>query len=337
MESIETVNINKLTGSLNYDMWKFGVLLLIEAKGLRKYIDGNASEPMKSKSSREWNLWNEKKLETAMILLDTVDESMVPFLIDCKEPKDIWIRLEALYGQNITNYLINKNFYNKNNNNEIMFNNVREVENNKRSKNNIYSKKIAGIWNGACIKENKREEREIDNYSRKMAKIWNSTSLNEDDNEDKNDETESCLSLSSIDIYNDRKNNLLERNNIWLTNAGIKKHMTSRRDFFSHYEEFDEMFFVRVGGTVMRIFGTGSINFQVHIDGILEDRQMINVLYVPDLKMNLFSIIAVLENGYSFHSYKFHCEVRDKNNMLSCSGVRYKVNVFRLFFQVQVP
>ncbi|XP_051153060.1 uncharacterized protein LOC127276572 [Leptopilina boulardi] len=326
---IEKVNIKKLTGNLNYDMWKFRVLLVIEAKGLRKFIDGTAVEPVQSKTPGEWQLWNKKKFETIMLLLNAVDDSMLPFLAHHQDPKDIWIRLEALYGQNIINQLTNIA--------NGKFLTQQEKEDNEKEGDNIYSKKIANIWNGACIKENKKEEMEIDIYSEKMAIIWNEIFLNED-NEDKIEKVKNIKPTSSLDICCDIiANNMFDESHVWITNPGIKQHMTSRREFFSHFEQLNETPFVNVDNKVLKIYGTGSINFQVQIDGKFEERQMINVLYVPDLKMNLFSIVAVLENGFSFHSHKYHCEVRDKNNRLSCLGVCYKINVFRLFFQVQVP
>lgn len=126
------------------------------------------------------------------------------------------------------------------------------------------------------------------------------------------------------------------QDHVWVANTGINMHMTSRKDFFTFLVPFGKVSFVNINNISLPIVGKGTINFQVEIDGVLVSRQMINVLFVPGLKINLFSVIALLDNGYSFHSYKYHCEVRDTNNKLSCSGVRYEGNVYRLFFQVKV-
>lgn len=102
MYTIENMKlITKLAGSSNYDLWKFEVLLLIEANGLREFIEGTAKEPVKSDSIKKWNLWKRKRSEAAKILLNTVEPSMHPFLVHCNNPKDIWKQLNERYGREI--------------------------------------------------------------------------------------------------------------------------------------------------------------------------------------------------------------------------------------------
>lgn len=83
------------------------------------------------------------------------------------------------------------------------------------------------------------------------------------------------------------------------------------------------------------IAGVETINIQVEVNGRFYDRQLLNVLYVPGLKRNLFSVGAVNNKGFSFHSFETHCEVRDKNGKLNSVGKRYCGNLFKMQFQVK--
>lgn len=47
------------------------------------------------------------------------------------------------------------------------------------------------------------------------------------------------------------------------------------------------------------------------------------MLYVPDLKQNLFSVGAITDKKFLFHSYHDRCNFRNGNGTLSAEGVRY--------------
>lgn len=50
-----------------------------------------------------------------------------------------------------------------------------------------------------------------------------------------------------------------------------------------------------------------------------------------DLKQNLFSVGAITDEKFLFHSYRDRCKIRDGNGALSAEGVRYGY-LFRMLF-----
>lgn len=110
---------------------------------------------------------------------------------------------------------------------------------------------------------------------------------------------------------------------VWIADSGASMHMTSRRDLFSEFFEDSEFGFVKVADNkVLPTAGIGTVEIQVVLNGKVFDRRLSKVLYVPGLKRNLFSVGAATEKNFSFHCFKDHCEVRDKEGILSAVGVR---------------
>lgn len=76
----------------------------------------------------------------------------------------------------------------------------------------------------------------------------------------------------------------------WIIDSGATSHMSSKRQWFQSYEQFVEPMAITIGnGNTIQAYGFGSIKTNV---GTLT-----NVLYVPKLAANLFSIQASLEQG----------------------------------------
>ena len=128
-----------------------------------------------------------------------------------------------------------------------------------------------------------------------------------------------------------------EDNDVWIADSGASMHMTYRSDYFTSFEAVPEEHFVKVADDkILAAAGKGTIVIQEKMNGQLQERELKNVLLVPGLKRNLFSIATISSNNFSFHAYKKKCEVRDSEGELSSIGVRYKT-LFRMLFQVKVP
>lgn len=109
------------------------------------------------------------------------------------------------------------------------------------------------------------------------------------------------------------------------------------RDFFRELGPLKTVRSVKVAGDkVLAVKGFGTIDIRANVNDKVEDRQLTNVLYVPDLKRNLFSVGAITDRGFSFHSYQNRCEVRDDNGNLSAQWARYG-HLFRMLFEVRRP
>ncbi|KAK9712021.1 GAG-pre-integrase domain [Popillia japonica] len=73
---------------------------------------------------------------------------------------------------------------------------------------------------------------------------------------------------------------------------------------------------------VLPTAGIGTVEIQVVLNGKVFERRLSKVLYVPGLKRNLFSVGAATEKNLSLHCFKDHCEVTDKEGILSAVDVR---------------
>ena len=104
-----------------------------------------------------------------------------------------------------------------------------------------------------------------------------------------------------------------------MADSGASMHMTYRRDFFF------ELKFVAFGSCIkvaddkrLPVIGIGNIKIRELISGKIFEHILTNVLFVPNLKRNLFSIGVVNDKGFSFHSYnKDKCEIQNKNGEIT--------------------
>ncbi|KAG7188241.1 hypothetical protein KM043_016104 [Ampulex compressa] len=110
---------------------------------------------------------------------------------------------------------------------------------------------------------------------------------------------------------------------VWLADSGTSMHMSSRRDFFQQIQPVKSVQFVKVAGErMLKVTGVETIDIDAVVNSKHVGRKLEKVLYVPDLKRWLFSVGAIADKGFSFHTYNDRCEVRDKNGSLSAEGVR---------------
>lgn len=55
--------------------------------------------------------------------------------------------------------------------------------------------------------------------------------------------------------------------------------------------------------------GIGTVKVEEKVNGQIHERVLQDVLYVPSLRRNLFSIPAITEKGFSFFASKDTCEI----------------------------
>ena len=104
----------------------------------------------------------------------------------------------------------------------------------------------------------------------------------------------------------------------WIVDSGASSHMTQLKKILVNYEEFDNPQKVGMGdGRTVEAHGKGDIHFTM----ILENNKpkkvtMCNVLYVPKLTCNLFSVRATVTKGNTVKFEKSICRIYDRNGML---------------------
>lgn len=85
----------------------------------------------------------------------------------------------------------------------------------------------------------------------------------------------------------------------WILDSGASMHMTFKRDYFCELNESQYNNSVKLGNKQdIKVCGEGTILIDKKVNGTWERCKLENVLYVPDLRRNLFSEGAVTRRGY---------------------------------------
>ena len=86
----------------------------------------------------------------------------------------------------------------------------------------------------------------------------------------------------------------------WYIDSGASQHMSHQKDSMEDYVEFATPEKVRLGDNrVIEALGKGSVWVQVKVEENYKRAKLQDVLYVPDLAKNLFSVSAVTKKKYS--------------------------------------
>ena len=119
----------------------------------------------------------------------------------------------------------------------------------------------------------------------------------------------------------------------WFLDSGASDHMSNKRCWFSHFEALDDAIPVRVGdGNIIYAHGRGIINILAFDGNQWNEKQLKDVLFVPEIRLNLFSAGCVLDKGFDCISNKDQCELRMGDRTVAV-GVR-KAKFFEMMFKV---
>ncbi|GJQ66088.1 hypothetical protein Trydic_g4167 [Trypoxylus dichotomus] len=129
-------------------------------------------------------------------------------------------------------------------------------------------------------------------------------------------ELELAGNVSAFNIIQ-RKPIAFSPNDKWIMDSGASAHMTFRKEYVTTLQEIDTGCQVTLGdNTCLQIYGKGTIRIQIFINNRWEDGLMDNVLYVPDLRKNLFSEGAVT-NKRMKHERLAHVNIKTLKDMIS--------------------
>ena len=97
----------------------------------------------------------------------------------------------------------------------------------------------------------------------------------------------------------------------WLLDSGATSHMCDNRQLFENYENLENAIPIRLGdGHVVYGIGRGKIAVLAFNGNYWVEWNLINVLHVPKIKINLFSMGSALAKGIRLEStnfqYKFY-------------------------------
>ena len=117
----------------------------------------------------------------------------------------------------------------------------------------------------------------------------------------------------------------------WIIDSGASRHMTFRKEVLYDYKEFEVPEHVGLGdGRTVKALGTGRVKFITQLRHRRRTGWMMDVLYVPKLTSNLFSVHATALKKKVVLFGKRYCWIRDQNRRLvgigSSVGKLYKLD-----------
>lgn len=87
----------------------------------------------------------------------------------------------------------------------------------------------------------------------------------------------------------------------WLIDSGASDHMTHRKEWFCEYTEFKVPVYVKIGnGEQIEALGKGNIKIETSVDNKRIPGVLTNVLFVPCLNQNLFSVKTAAKKNINF-------------------------------------
>ncbi|KMQ92052.1 integrase core domain protein [Lasius niger] len=157
--------------------------------------------------------------------------------------------------------------------------------------------KLQSIYKGACykcgkfrhfqrncrskIKENKNEKEQQNSTKEKQEALYSKLVL---------------TSAGELDV------------DVWYLDSGASSYMTGRRDWFKDYKVFQEPTSIKIGnGVEIAAHGKGHINVSVCTGSKWEEKYLKDVIYVPKLAYNLFSMGSTLDKQMKFESNEKEC------------------------------
>lgn len=108
---------------------------------------------------------------------------------------------------------------------------------------------------------------------------------------------------------------------VWFTDSGASAHMTSRRNWFVEFRQTNgETVYLGDDG-VCEVSGTGAIQIERLVNGLWESAIIEEVLYVPRVKKNLFSVGMCTSKSFEVEFGDKHVKISRRNKVVA-TGIK---------------
>lgn len=121
---------------------------------------------------------------------------------------------------------------------------------------------------------------------------------------------------------------------VWILDSGASVHMSYRRDFFHELQDYttdpnsDRK--VRLGNQKeIEVHGKGTVMIKKYLNGQWEQSVLTEVLYVPDLRRNLFSEGAATRKGYVINKKNRDAIILKENSVVMTASLKHN-NLYEL-------
>lgn len=121
----------------------------------------------------------------------------------------------------------------------------------------------------------------------------------------------------------------------WILDSGASAHMTYRIDFLKDFKP-TASHCVRLGDkSELSVKGTGTVNIKKLVNGNWHNSTINTVLYVPDLKRNLFSEGVITSKGFIVVKNNEVALIKNSDGQLAAVGCKQANNLYRLLFKTE--
>ncbi|UYV68055.1 hypothetical protein LAZ67_5002921 [Cordylochernes scorpioides] len=129
---------------------------------------------------------------------------------------------------------------------------------------------------------------------------------------------------------------LAETKDSWIADSGATDHMTSRREWFSTFEEIPEGVHPVCLEDGKKIYakGKGNIDILSYVDSQKINATLLDVLYIPELETNLFSISTATKHGLTLICKGNQIKLT-KNSKVLVTGIKENSNLYRIFIKAK--
>ncbi|UYV73992.1 hypothetical protein LAZ67_11001747 [Cordylochernes scorpioides] len=129
---------------------------------------------------------------------------------------------------------------------------------------------------------------------------------------------------------------LAETKDSWIADSGATDHMTFRREWFSTFEEIPEGVHPVCLGDGKKIYakGKGNIDILSYVDNQKINATLLDVLYIPELETNLFSISTATKHGLTLICKGNQIKLT-KNSKVLVTGIKGNSNLYRIFIKAK--
>ena len=135
------------------------------------------------------------------------------------------------------------------------------------------------------------------------------------DNRNKREEASYGATVQNSSLFTDSKESA------WYIDSGASSHMSYNKDIMVDFIPFKFPEKVKLGDDrIVQALGKGNVHIEIKSKKKYEPRRLVDVLYVPDLGKNLFSVSATAKRGYSVEFNQHTCLILDQNGTISGSG-----------------
>ncbi|UYV65276.1 hypothetical protein LAZ67_3003777 [Cordylochernes scorpioides] len=345
----ELPQIQKFNGD-NFHLWKFQMKIILEAKDLLSITDGSEVKP-EIEDIAKFSNWKKKDAKSKMLITTALEFKYLQQIVNCQTSAEMWKKLSTIYElKSETNkYLLQQRFFEyKMNPNDNIATHISKVETLAQQMKDLEFHNSMGF---SFIRR-----KTLENLTARLLKEeslqdhWDSSGNSKPDNAlmtfskfNRNSTASNKQQQHQQSIKDKKKNThsetsafLSETKDSWIADSGATDHMTFRREWFSTFEEIPEGVHPVCLGDGKKIYakGKGNIDILSYVDSQKINATLLDVLYVPELETNLFSISTATKHGLTLICKGNQIKLT-KNSKVLVTGIKDNSNLYRIFIKAK--